>query len=189
MSEAQRLVPDDAEALAALQEAYPSGMREGVERLRHKLTLLDSSNFTCAWGLFEHERIVAYVIAFPRMSSVEGLEKEFVVYIDDLFVAPEAMGKLYRLLKVLQFDLEEAQLSHYPIEALCRRSFFRLLLNHPDVFRRIGYELIGHYEYWDEEIGEEMCWIRLHPWGKGSLVERDEVSLSQDLLEEMRFDL
>jgi hypothetical protein len=188
MSEALRLGPEHAEALEEAQNCYPSGLRETLPRLKDKLTLLDQSDFTSAWGLFEGNSLIAYVIAFPRKSLLEGRSKETVLGIDDLWVSPRHTGKLYSLLKILHFDLEEAQLAHLDIEALSRRSFYRLVEQHPEVFRRIGYEVLGSYVYWEDRIGEEMCWVRFSPLiARERKVGNDEVELSDALLEEMSY--
>lgn len=190
MSDALRLGPEHAEALVEAQQAdYPTGMRDTVDKLRQKLTLLDQSDFSSAWGLFENEGLIGYVIAFPRRSHVEDRGKEVVVGIDDLWISQKYSHRLYSLLKILQFDLEEAQLNHLDIEANSRRSFFRLLEKHPEVFRRLGYELLGTYVYWEESIGEEMCWLRMSPLVvKAPSRAHDAVELSDALLEEMRYD-
>ena len=185
MSEALRLGPDDAEALVAIEKEYPRGHQEGLEKIRHKLKLLDSSEYSFAWGLFEEGQLVAYVIAYPGKSSIESREDESIIFIDDLYVAPDHAQLLYRLLKVLQFDLKEAKLGHLHLEGLSRRSFFRLVEEHPYVFRRLGYEVVGSYAYWDKKAGEEMFFARYAPLGGGD----GDVRLSAELIEEMKLNL
>ena len=160
MSEAIRLGPEHADLLAELEKSYPPGMQEGVERLKHKLHLLSQTEYSFCWGLFENDILMAYLVAWPQQSRLDDPRAGKVVYIDDLQVTPDRAYDLYQLLKMLTRDLEDVGLAHMHIEAVCRPAVHQIVLDHPQVIRRLGYELLGQYAYWEEAVGEELVWMR-----------------------------
>jgi hypothetical protein len=181
----ERLARRHAEALAELERAYPQPMRAGVDRLREKLGWLEQSRFSFSWILFEDELPTAYMVAYPSTSQVDVPDPETVVKVDDLIVDQGRAHDFYRLLSLLVADLEERRLGHLPIEATCRRTAYEVATGHPRVIARLGYELQAQYEYWEGQVGEELCWLRFVPLPTATVATVDSLSYSEDLREEL----
>lgn len=190
MANAVRLTSEHAEILARFESAYPAGMRQGLERIRSKLELLEQSRFSFSWLLLNEGQPLGYIVAYPSKSLLDVPDPDVVVYVDDLQVGLGQAVELYRLLKLMVEDKELADLGSLHIEALCRRSAYKVLAEHPQVIGRLGYELLGKYEYWEDSVGEEMAWMRWAPAqsaGPDLAAHSDSLILSTDLLEELEF--
>ncbi|NDD30315.1 MAG: hypothetical protein EB084_18815 [Proteobacteria bacterium] len=150
---------DDASQLADMEGRYPVSMRHGETGLRSRLEGLAKMQAAFASICHdEHGACLGYLIAWRGATLVDVPRPEPVVFIDDLQAAdPRA---LYPLLSQLADDIEAKSMQSLPIEGVCRRSAYRLFNEHQSVIRRLGYELHATYEYWDDELGEELCWMR-----------------------------
>lgn len=155
----RRIGPHDAGAIAEMGARYPEAMRHGESTLRARLGSLATSPGTLAWLCEDGEgRCLGYLVAWRGRSLVDVPNPESVVFIDDLQAAdPRA---LYPLLVRLAQDIEVKSLLALPIEGVCRRDAYRLFRDHDKAIRRLGYALHAHYEYWDETLGEALCWMR-----------------------------
>lgn len=142
-----------------METRYPEAMRHGESTLRTRFGTLAKSPGTLAWLCEDGDgHCLGYLIAWRGRSMVDVPNPEPVVFIDDLQAAdPRA---LYPLLVQLSDDIEAKSLLALPIEGVCRRNAYRLFRDHDTAIRRLGYELHAHYEYWDETLGEELCWMR-----------------------------
>ena len=183
---AYRLTAEHAGYLAAMESAYPGAMRQGESALQAKLALLEQSRFSFSHILLESGVVHGYIVAYPSRSMVDSPRPEFVVYVDDLQVRQGQTADLYRLIKLMVEDKEANALSHLHIEALCRRSASRVLAEHPKVIGRLGYDLLGSYEYWDDDLGEAMSWMRWAPMERAvARASHERLELSSDVLEEL----
>ena len=155
----RRIGPHDAARLSAMEGRYPEAMRHGEAVLRNRFDALSRSDIAIAWLCENGEgECVGYLVAWRGRSMLDVPRPETVVFIDDLQAAdPRA---LWPLLVQLGEDIEAKALQALPIEGVCRRNAYRLFRDHDSAIRRLGYELHAHYEYWDENLGEELCWMR-----------------------------
>lgn len=186
---AQRLTSEHAEQLAAMERAYPLAMRQGEATIRARLELLEQSRFNFSWALFHGSHVTGYIVAYPSKSMVESHGKESIIYVDDLQVLPGHNSDLYRLIKLMVEDKEAAELGHLRIEALARRSASRVMADHPQVITRLGYELIGTYDYWDDNVGESLTWMSWAPLPAAAVKSTsDQLHFSSDLLQELELE-
>ena len=181
----ERLGPEHAEHLAELELSYPEEMQMGLEVIRQKLETLERSGYSFSWILFERERPTAFLIAYPGTSNLDVPEPDPVIYIGEMIVERNRPHDFYRLLSLMVDDLEERNLAHLAIEAVCRRGVYDVVKEHPRVIARLGYELSGQYEYWDDKIGEEVCWMRWMPLRAPEVIAQESFTFSEDLLEEL----
>ncbi|MHB2020425.1 MAG: hypothetical protein ACYCW6_26105 [Candidatus Xenobia bacterium] len=186
MAEAARLTGEHAALLADLEKTFPETMHQGEERLRRKLELLARSEKSSSWLLTQRGEFVAYLISWLTYTRLDRTPPDLVILIDCLQIAPGHPTALMQLLTVFGNDLAKRGLGKYPIEGVCRRNAYKTFMDHQGVVRRLGYELAGTYEYWDEDLGEEMCWMRWHPAGyEASMTQvRDAADISHEALEE-----
>lgn len=155
----RRLTADDAARLAEMEGRYPESMRQGEPALRTRLETLSRTGLGLSWLCESAEGdCLGYLVAWRGRSMVDVPNPEPVVFIDDLQAAdPRA---LYPLLVHLAEDIEGRALHALPIEGVCRRNAYRLFRDHDSAIARLGYEMHATHEYWDEQLGEELCWMR-----------------------------
>ncbi|MGE0490327.1 MAG: hypothetical protein AB7S38_14055 [Vulcanimicrobiota bacterium] len=179
-AKASRLGMRHTPDLVELENAYPPAMRQGEKVLRSKLRTLESYRLQLSFILHDEGRCVGYLVAYPQRSLLDVEKPDRIVYIDDIQVVQGHEAGLYRLLKLLSQELARFKMSHWPIEGVCRRRSFRVFQDHQSLIRRLGWELAGHYAYWDDQAGEEMCWMRWWPLAVGveRPPERDRIDLS-----------
>jgi hypothetical protein len=155
---ARRLAVEDATVLAALEERYPEAMRQGEAGWRARLDNLARSDESLSWIIEDDEGPLGYLVAWRGRSMVDVPRPEQVIFIDDLQAVKPAV--LYPLLQALAADLDAKGWLALPIEGVCRRNAYRVFREHDASIRRLGWELHATYEYWDDELGEELCWMR-----------------------------
>lgn len=162
-AEAVRLTEEYAPLLAQLETSYPPGMRQGESAIREKLKELDDSGYSLSWMLHVDDECLGYLVAWPGESLLDLPNGHRVIFIDDLQVRPGHGTQLYALLKLLAEDIVEKDLCSLSIEAVCRRNAYKVFKEHEGAIARLGYELLATYEYWEETVGEELCWMRWKP--------------------------
>lgn len=186
--EASRVNENHVADIKSLEDVYPQSMRQSEAVLRSKLHGLARTRFQMSWILHSGERCVGYLLAYPQHSLLDVPNPDRIVYIDDIQVIPGFERELYHLLSLLGEDMRRLKIHHLAIEGVCRREAYRVFDRHQAVVRRLGWELAGSYEYWDQDLGEELCWMR---WASlatevGARVETtDRLALSSDVDEEV----
>ena len=156
-------------------------MREPDATLKDKLGNLDKTKFNMSWILLAEQHCIGYLVAFPRRTLVDVPHYESVIYIDDLQVVPGHERYLFRMLSLLAKDIHRLRLAEKSIEGVCRRDAYKLFDRHRRVVERLGWEQVGTYEYWDDNLGEELCWMRWDPCQASKVQERDEVQFSDEV--------
>jgi len=159
----RRLAGDDAALIERLERAYPAAMRHGRDALAARLTELETSGLSFSWIAEEDGECQGYLVAWLTRSMVDTPRPEAVILVDDVRVVNAQGNVLYRLLKEMGEDLVERGHADKHVEGVCRRNAYKLFEEHAAPIRRLGYEMLAKYEYWDETLGEEMCWMRWHP--------------------------
>lgn len=156
----QALEPQDAEQIAELAaDFYPEEMLYEATEIAAALAsaVREGGNFSV--GLLERGNLVAYMLAWLEESRVEGL-RESVVLIDDLALATGEIEDLRLMLSHLVRQLEGAGLTHLAIEGSLLPDTRELFLNQARFFASLGYELVASHDYWEEELGAELTWVR-----------------------------
>jgi len=182
----ERLGSVHLEWIARLQESYPPEFRVSGEKLAQKLDLLERTPPFLSWLLSEGGQPTAYVIAFPASSRIDSSIEETVVSIDDLLIEPGRPHDLFRLLRLLNESMMEADLQQLAIETTCRRGAYEIMTGHPLVVERLGYELVAEHRFWSPDLGEELTWLRYHPIRDSEISIADSITWSQDLQDEVR---
>jgi len=163
--ETVRLTAESAEKIAALEQAvYPSEFLSGEAAIRENLLNAEKARDSLSWGIVDGDELTAYMMAWVTYSLIEGREREEVVFIDDIVVLKGHQSAFFGLLQALRDDLVEKKLSHLPIEGTTREASFKVFSSHRRIFEELGYELVGTHEYWDEELCENLTFIRFHPF-------------------------
>ncbi len=181
MIEEVRLGSRHFEHLKRMSARYPVAMREDDARLQSKLANLESTRFNMSWILLAEQHCVGYLVAYPRRTLVDVPHYESVIYVDDLQVVKGYERYLFRLLTLLAKDIHRLQLEKKSIEGVCRRDAYKLFDRHRGVIERLGWEQVATYEYWDDDLGEELSWMRWNPRRTSQLEERDKVQFSDEV--------
>lgn len=156
----QALEPQDAEEIAALaRHHYPEEMALEASEIADSLSAAEEEGGNFSLGLLDHGQLRAYMLAWLEESRVEGL-RESVVLIDDLTVATGALSDLQKLFRSLVGNLEDSGLSHLAIEGTVLPETRDTLLGQQRFFSSLGYELVASRDYFEEEIGVELTWVR-----------------------------
>lgn len=156
----QPLEPQDAEQIAELAaDFYPEEMLYEAAEIAEALTsaVREGGNFSV--GLRERGQLMAYMLAWLEESRVEGV-RESVVLIDDLALATGEVEDLRLLLSHLVQQLQSAGLTHLAIEGSLLPDTRELFLNQARFFASLGYEMVASQDYWEEEFGAELTWVR-----------------------------
>jgi len=162
--ETVRLTAEHAEKIAALEQAvYPPEFLSGEAAIRENLLNAERAGDNLSWGLFEDEEMAAYLVAWVTYSLIEGRGREEVVFIDDIVVLKGRQNAFFSLLQALTDSIEEKNLTHLAIEGTTRKESFKVFSSHSRIFDELGYTLVGTHEYWDEDLGENLTFIRFHP--------------------------
>lgn len=151
------------EHLVPLEERFPAAFRHGREGLRAKLATLREIKVHMSWILFEGATCVAYIIVYPRVVKLGDEEEERILYVDDIYTQPGRETLVFRLLKLATDQAKRRRLGDLAIEAYSRAGAYQTFTRHDALFRKYGWTNSGKHEYWDDRLGEEMCWLR---WDK-----------------------
>ncbi|MBN9413906.1 MAG: hypothetical protein J0I12_00650 [Candidatus Eremiobacteraeota bacterium] len=156
----QPLEPQDAEQIAELAaDFYPEEMLYEAGDIASALAtaVREGGNFSV--GLVERGNLLAYMLAWLEESRVEGL-RESVVLIDDLALATGEAEDLRLLLSHLVQRLEQADLTHLAIEGSLLPDTREMFWGLARFIGSLGYELVASQDYWEEEVGAELTWVR-----------------------------
>lgn len=164
------------------ESEYPPDYRFGRERLARKLRDLDDSGCSLSWIIYDSNVSVAYIVVYPQFTRLDRKDKERVIYVDDVFVKRGYEICLFRLIQLFTKQAVELGLQAFPIEGVCRVGAYRAFAGHDTLLRKLGWELSKKSEYWDDALGEEMCWLRWEPLteqgAKNSA--KDSISVSRE---------
>ena len=156
----QALDPQDAERIAALAADYYSDeLLLEVEEIAESLATAEEEGGNFSLGLFDNGRLQGYLLAWLEVSRVEGLQ-ESVVFIDDVAIATGRLEDLQRLFRTLVSHIEESGLSHLAIEASMLPETRETFSGQRRFFSGLGYELVASQEYWEDQLGVELTWVR-----------------------------
>lgn len=156
----QALEPQDAESIAALaRHYYPEEMALDPGEIADSLTAAEEEGGNFSLGLVDHGQLRGYMLAWLEESRVEGV-RESVVLIDDLTVGTGSVADLQKLLRSLVGNLEDSGLSHLAIEGTLLPETRDTFLGQQRFFASLGYELVASQEYFEDEIGVELTWVR-----------------------------
>ena len=156
----QALEPQDAEQIAELAaDYYPEEMQFEADEIADALSsaVQEGGNFSV--GLMERGKMMAYMLAWLEESRVEG-NRESVVLIDDLALATGQVSDLRLLISHLVRQLQDAGLSHLAIEGSLLPDTSSVFLGQERYFASLGYEMVASQEYWEDELGAELIWVR-----------------------------
>ncbi|GEM_PF-754220 len=162
--ETVRLTAGYAEKIAALEQAvYPPEFLSGVSVIRENLLNAERADENLSLGILDGEELMAYLIAWVTYSLIERRSQEEVIFIDDIVVLKGHVNAFFDLLQALRDYLIEKKLTHLPIEGTTREGSFKVFASHKRIFDELGYTLVGTHEYWDEELCENLTFVRFHP--------------------------
>ena len=154
------LEPQDAEQIADLAaDFYPEEMLYPASEIAHALASAEREGGNFSVGLLERGNLKAYMLAWLEESRVEGLRVS-VLLIDDLALATGEVEDLRLFLSHLVQQLQSAGLTHLAIEGSLLPDTRELFLNQARFFASLGYELVASQDYWEEELGAELTWVR-----------------------------
>lgn len=156
----QPLEPQDAEQIAEVAaDFYPEEMLCDPGEIAGALeaAVREGANFSV--GLVERGHLLAYMLVWLEESRVEGL-RESVVLIDDLALATGQPEDLRLLLSHLAQQLQQAGLTHLAIEGSLLPDTREIFSNQARFIESLGYELVASQDYWEEEVGAELTWVR-----------------------------
>jgi hypothetical protein len=156
----QALEPQDAEQIAELAaDYYPEEMQFEADEIADALAsaVQEGANFSV--GLMQRGQLKAYMLAWLEESRVEG-NRESVVLIDDLALATGQVADLRLLISHLVRQLQDAGLSHLAIEGSLMPDTSSIFMGQERYFASLGYELVASQEYWEDEFGTELIWVR-----------------------------
>jgi len=156
----QALEPHHAEQIADLAaDYYPQELLVEAEEIAHALTcaVREGSNYSV--GLLEKGKLLAYMLAWQEESRIEG-RRESVVLIDDLALATGEIEDLRLLFAHLVKQLQSSGLTHLAIEGSLLAETRELFLKQGRFFASLGYEMVASQDYWEEDLGAELTWVR-----------------------------
>ncbi|MFN8610596.1 MAG: hypothetical protein U0931_23855 [Vulcanimicrobiota bacterium] len=156
----QALEPQDAELIAELAaDYYPEEMQFEASEIAEALASAVDEGGNFSLGLVERGQLMAYMLAWLEESRLEGL-RESVVLIDDLALATGQVADLRLLISHLVRQLQDAGLSHLAIEGSLLPDTRDIFEGQQRFFSSLGYELVASQEYWEDELGAELIWVR-----------------------------
>jgi hypothetical protein len=161
--EIRRVTPDDAALLASLENQVPPTMRFGESGLRERLERLETNGNSLSCLAEAKGAALGCLLAWTDRSLIDMPRPPRIILIDNLVVRPDQPRLLYRLLEHLAEDIAAQNLGQLSIEGVCRRRAYKVFQEHETAIARLGYEPAGTYEYWEDAIGEEVCWMRWVP--------------------------
>lgn len=152
-----------AEQIATLgSRGYPEAFALTSDHVRDTLASLQPSENLC-FGVFREEDLIGYLLCWLDVSQVEGREDEPVLLLDDIVVLGSSRRYLWPLLQALRRGILDAGYADLPIEGTHRKQAEELFSSHPELVRRLGYELAARHRYYGEREREELCWARYEP--------------------------
>jgi len=156
----QALEPQDAELIVALAaDYYPEEMQLDVDDIAQSLATAEEEGGNFSSGLLENGHLRGYLLAWLEESRVQGL-RESVILIDDVAITTGSIGDLQRLFRNLITQIEDSGLSHLAIEGSLLPDTRDTFMGQRRFFSGLGYELVASQDYWEEELGVEMTWVR-----------------------------
>ncbi len=156
----QLLEPHDAEQIAELAaDFYPEEMLYDAAEIAAALTSATREGGNFSVGLLARGNLKAYMLAWLEESRVEGL-RESVVLIDDLALATGEIEDLRLMLSHLVRQLQGAGLAHLAIEGSLLPDTREFFLDQTDFFASLGYEMVASQDYWEDDFGAELTWVR-----------------------------
>ena len=166
----------DAEAVENLAGLhYPPDYNIPLDDICENLTKQDKESIFL--GLKLKGRLLGYLIGWIDNTMVEGLKQD-VMLVDDVVLQSDVRHQFYRLLKVMVDTMEARGFGKLPLEASTRPDTSEHITGHPNAFSRLGYELTQTATFFDEELQEELTWIRYE-----TIIEEDAVIDEKDILE------
>jgi hypothetical protein len=154
------LEAQDAESIAALAaDFYPEEMHLEAEEIAQSLRAADEEGGNFSAGLLHQGHLCGYMLAWLEESRLEGV-RESVILIDDVAVATGSLADLQRLFRNLISQIEESGLSHLAIEGSLLPDTRDTFLGQRRFFSSLGYELVASQDYWEDDLGVELTWVR-----------------------------
>ncbi len=158
-----KLTPEHADQIARLEtKIYPPRLRTGPEDIKENLKIFEEENQNFSAGIKDGRKLVGYITAWLAESLVEG-QKEAVVYVDDMAILPTYKNHLYQLMGAFVKRIFENKYEKLAIEGMTRRKAFKLLEKHKGLLEKLSYRFANHHEFFDEDVFEDLVWIRLVP--------------------------
>ncbi|MDQ7824474.1 MAG: GNAT family N-acetyltransferase [Candidatus Eremiobacteraeota bacterium] len=156
-----RLSPKYAQNVASLEsEVYAPPFRHGEDTIKSNLAKSEQDKGNLSWGLIDDDKLVGYITAWLDESHVKEYIQEDVVFIDDIVVLPDFRSGLFKLLKAFKKDMNKDSRWGLPVEGIARKNAYELFTRHRELLEKFGYELAYTYEYFDENLKENLIWIR-----------------------------
>lgn len=170
------LEPDDAEYIEDLaNHHYPPNYPMSSDDIADNLEKEDKSSF--CFGVESEGKLLGYLMSWVENSMIEG-RKERVLLVDDIVLSNRARHQLFRLLDTTIKEMQTRGFGKLPIEGSARPSSSNTFMGHPEAIERLGYELVSKAEYYEEEFGEQLTWVRFEP-----IEESDSIIDTDDHLE------
>jgi hypothetical protein len=156
----QSLESMDAELIVELAgRLHPPELHLEAEDIAEALDAAADEESNFSMGFVDGSRLHGYMLAWLEESRVEGL-RESVLLIEDVVVDDTARPQVGKLFRVLVQNLEESGLTDIAIEATLLASMQPAFASHTRLFSSLGYELAASSTYEDDELGQEMIWVR-----------------------------
>lgn len=175
----QSLESMDAELIAELaSRLHPPELHLEPEEIAEALDAAAEEQSNFSMGFVDGSRLHGYMLAWLEESRVEG-NRESVLLIEDLAVDDTVRSQVSKLFRILVQNLEESGLHDIAIEAVVLASLQQTYANHTRLFSSLGYELAATSTYEDEDLGQEMVWVRYERPAEA------EPELPQDLAPEL----
>ena len=163
MFELISLKPKHAPDIAKLEmKLYPPRLRLGEAVHKANLEMFEKNGKNFSVGLTENNRLVGYILGWPQETLAEGHDEE-VVLMEDMAIIPEHKNRFHGMLAAFIEQIHLKQYGNRAIEGVARRKAFHFWKKHRKVMRELGYEIRNTEGYFDEEIFEDMVWIRVLP--------------------------
>ena len=160
------LSEDHADAIEELaQEFYPPEFHLDIEDVAKNLRLADEEGFNLSFGLESGGTLAGYLLAWLDHSRLEG-RVEDVVLIDDLVLIPQAQTYLKKILSALVEEISSKELGDLAVEAAVRAGDKSFFAANRRFLESLGYEMVAEVPYEDEDLAEELTWVRFEPWSR-----------------------
>lgn len=177
----QSLEAIDAESIAYLASLlHPVELHMEPEEIADALEAAAQEDANYSMGFVDGARLHGYMLAWLEESRVEG-NRESVLLIDDVLVDETASPQAAKLFRILVQNLEESGLGDVAIEAVLLASMQPFLDRHVRAFSALGYEVAASTTYDDEELGQQMLWVRYErPREDEAVISEEEQFVSAD---------
>ena len=150
-------VPDVARLA---REYYSDGFQMSEDEIRSNLVDLEPGDQNFCFALEDRDELVGYLFGWVANTLVEGVTED-VALLEDMVLARKARGYVVQMIWSMITEMNRHGLQGMPIEGAVRGLISRVFLRHDQVFRkRLGYFLAAIHEYHDDDIGEDLVWVR-----------------------------